>query len=225
MTKRTLALIALTAIGLFAAAGAFWSPSGTRKITLAETELQEQVNRHLPREFKGFSVDQVTVTLANNQIALRIKAEGSALGVPYAVLASANGVPRYNAARGDLFFETDSVRIENFTLRGTPLLGHGGNPNTLRARVEAATQSVVEIGIKTFLAERPVYRFRGSLKGMILNAAITDVAIVGNTLVVTVSLRNVTAIVIGFLLVVSLVLWLIVALMRRSTWGTRRGVG
>jgi hypothetical protein len=218
---RKLVWIALTAIGLLAAAGALWSAFGTHKISLTETELQERVNRQLPREFKGVTVERATVTLADNRIALRIEAQGSALGAPYAVVASTNGVPRYDAAQGQLFFAADSVRIENFTFRGTPLLEREDNPTTFRGRIEAAAHSVVEIGIKTFLAERPVYRFKDDLKGMVLNAAITDVAITGNTLVIGVSLWNVTAIVIGFLLVVLLALWLVVVLIRHPMWRPR----
>src|SRR5271169_6334503 len=96
MAKRTLVWIVLTAIALLAAAGAFWSASGTREITLTATELQEQLGRHLPKEFKGVTVDQATVKLADNRIALRIDAEGSALGAPYAVVAYADGAPRYD---------------------------------------------------------------------------------------------------------------------------------
>ena len=222
MTKRTLVWIVLTAIGLLAAAGAFWSASGTREITLTEAELKEQLGGHLPKEFGGVTVDRATVNLADNRIALRIEAEGSALGAPYAIVASANGAPRYDAARGELFFDADSVRIESVTLRGKPLQN---NPDTLRGRIEAAAHSVVEIGIKTFLAERPVYRFRDNLKGMVLNSAITNIAIVGNTLVIGVSLWNVTAIGLAFLLVVLLALWLIVVLIRHPMWGPGKAVG
>ena len=223
MTKRTLVWIVLTAIGLLAAAGAFWSASGTRKITLTEAELQEQLGRHLPKEFRGVTVDRANVELADNRIALRIEAEGSALGAPYAVVASANGAPRYDAARGELFFDADSVRIESVILRGTPLLGGENSPDTLRGRIEAAAHSIVEIGIKTFLAERPVYRFKDNLK--VLNAAITNIAIAGNTLVIGVSLWNVTAFVLVFLLVVLLALWLIVVLIRHPMWGPGKAVG
>ena len=217
--------IVLTAIGLLAAAGAFWSASGTREITLTETELQEQLGRHLPKEFRGVTVDRATVKLADNRIALRIEAQGSALGAPYAVAASANGAPRYDAARGELFFDADSVQIESVTLRGAPLLGGENNPDTLRGRIEAAAHSIVEIGIKTFLAERPVYRFSDNLKGMVLNAAITNIAIAGNTLVIGVSLWNLTAIGLAFLLVVLLALWLIVVLIRHPMWGPGKAVG
>ena len=101
------------------------------------------------------------------------------------------------------------------------MLGGENNPDTLRERIEAAAHSVVEIGIKTFLAERPVYHFRDNLKGTVLNAAITDVTIAGNTLVIGVSLRNVTAIVIGFFLVALLSVWLVVVLIRHPMWGPR----
>ena len=178
-----------------------------------------------PERIQRRDVDQANVKLADNRIALRIEAQGSALGAPYAVVASANGAPRYDAARGELFFDADSVRIESVTLRGTPLLGGENNPDTLRGRIEAAAHSVVEIGIKTFLAERPVYRFRDNLKGMVLNAAITNIAIAGNTLVIGVSLWNVTAIVLAFLLVVLLALWLIVVLIRHPMWGPGKAVG
>ena len=100
-----------------------------------------------------------------------------------------------------------------------------GLPDSLRGRIEAAAHSVVEIGIKTFLAERPVYRFSDNLKGMILNAAITNIAIAGNTLVIGVSLWNVTAIVLAFLLVVLFALWLIVVLIRHPMWGPGKVVG
>jgi hypothetical protein len=64
MTKRTLVWILLTAVGLLAVAGALWGASGTRKITLTQTKLQERVNRDLPRDFKGVTIEQATVTLA-----------------------------------------------------------------------------------------------------------------------------------------------------------------
>ena len=221
MTKRKLAWIALTAIGLLGAAGVLWGASGTHTIRLTESELQERVNRHLPREFKGVTVEHVAVALAGDRIALRIEAHGAALEVPYEVVASANGVPRYDAVQGELFFDANSVRIESFTLRGTPLLGGEDNPDTRRARIEAATHSVVETGIKAFLAERPVYRFRENLKGMFINAAITNIAVVDNTLVIGVSLWNVTAIVLGLLLVALLALWLVVALIQNPMWGKK----
>ena len=56
---------------------------------------------------------------------------------------------------------------------------------------------------------------------MVLNAAITDVTIAGNTLVIGVSLWNVTAIVIGLLLIVLIALWLVVVLIRHPVWGPR----
>ncbi len=215
MTKRKLAWFALTAIGLLGAAAVLWGASGTHTILLTESELQERVNRHLPREFKGVAVEHVAVAFAGDRIALRIEAHGAVLEVPYAVVASANGVPSYDAAQGELFFRADTVRIESFTLRGAPLLGGEDNPDGRRARIEAAAHSVVETGIKAFLAERPVYQFRNDLKGMIARAALTKVAIADNTLVIGVSLWYVAAILIGVLSLVLLALWCVLALMRR----------
>lgn len=216
MTKQKLAWVVLIAIGFFAAGAVLWGASGPYTIRLTESELQERVNRNLPREFKGVAVERALVALAGDRIALRIEAHGAVLEVPYAVVASANGVPRYDAAQGELFFDADTVRIESFTLRGTPLLGGEDNPDSRRARIEAAAHSVVELGIKAFLAERPVYRFREGLKGMIARAALTKVAIAGDTLVIGVSLWNVTAISIGVLSLLLLALWCVVTLIRRS---------
>ena len=215
MTKRKLAWIALTAIGLLGAVGVLWGASGTHTIRLTESELQERVNQHLPREFKGVTVEHVAVALAGDRIALRIEAHGAVLEVPYEVVASANGVPRYDAVQGELFFDANSVRIESFTLRGTPLLGGEDNPDSRRARIEAAARSVVEIGIKAFLAEHPVYQFRNDLRGMIARAALTKVAIADNTLVIGVSLWNVAAILIGVLSLLLLALWCVLVLTQR----------
>ena len=59
---------------------------------------------------------------------------------------------------------------------------------------------------------------------MVLKPAITNIAIAGNTLVVGVSLWNVTAIALAFLLVVLLALWLMGLLIRHPMWGPGKAV-
>ena len=70
----------------------------------------------------------------------------------------------------------------------------------------------MEIGIKAYLAARPVYRFKDDFKGLVLKATITDIAIDGDMLVVGVSLIKLTTAVaawgIGLVLAVLVGVWL-----------------
>jgi hypothetical protein len=112
MTARSLAWIALAVLGLLAIAGALWSAFGTSRIVLTDAQLQERINRQLPHEVKGVTIERATVTIAENRIALRVEARASALGRTLTGAASARGIPRYDAERGELFFDADDVKLE-----------------------------------------------------------------------------------------------------------------
>ena len=95
VTKRRLAWIALAVLGVLAVIATLWSAFGPDQIVLTTAQLQERVNRALPREFKGVTVDQATVSIADGRIALRVTAHAAALGQSVKAAASARRVPRY----------------------------------------------------------------------------------------------------------------------------------
>jgi hypothetical protein len=134
----------------------------------------------------------------------RVEAHATALSQAFATTAFARGTPRYNAEAGELFFDAEDVRLEDFTIGsgslaeraerlGARIGGRLGEAVEQRLpRIEAAATVILEIGIKAYLAARPVYRFKEDFKGLVLKATITDIAIDGNTLVVSISLIKLT---------------------------------
>ena len=89
-----------------------------------------------------------------------------------------------------MYFDADEIKIEQLTIAGRTVLGEEGG--RLSNTVRSALQGVAESGIKAYLASRPVYRFKDDVKGVVLKAALVDVAIEQNTLTVTFSLWNLT---------------------------------
>jgi hypothetical protein len=204
MTMLRLARIAVLVFGVLAAAGAALSTFGPERIALTEAQLQDRIGRQLPREFRGVTVERAAVGLADGRISIRIEAHATALGQAFATVAFARGTPRYNAEAGELFFDAEDVRLEDFTIGsgslaeraerlGARIGGRLGEAVEQRLpRIEAAVTVILEIGIKAYLAARPVYRFKDDFKGLVLKATITDIAIVGDMLVVGVSLIKLT---------------------------------
>jgi hypothetical protein len=204
MTKLRLARIAALVFGLLAAAGAALSAFGPERIVLTEAQLQDRIGRQLPREFRGVTVERAAISLADGRIQIRVEAHATALGQTFTTIAFARGTPRYNAEEGELFFDAEDVRLEDFTIGSGSLaeraerlgariggrLGEAVEQNL--PRIEAAAAGIVAIGIKAYLAARPVYRFKDDFKGLVLRATITDIAIVGDMLVVGVSLIRLT---------------------------------
>ncbi|TMJ22874.1 MAG: hypothetical protein E6G96_19295, partial [Alphaproteobacteria bacterium] len=75
--------------------------------------------------------------------------------------------------------------------------------------------------MKAYLATRPVYRFKDDFKGFVIKAALADVGIEQNTLVVRFSLWSLTVTVAIFALVLAGVLFVIYLLIRHPLWGVR----
>jgi hypothetical protein len=228
MTRRPLAWIAAVVLGAVAIAGALWSAFGTNRVVLTDAQLQERINRQLPHEVKGVTIERATVTIAENQIALRVEVRASALGRTFATAAFARGIPRYDAERGEVFFDADDVKLENFTMGDSAGRADqpGGRLGALvgenLTRIKTVAGSTIAAGVKAYLAARPVYRFKDDLKGVVLKAAITDVAIEGNAVAIGVSLFNLSVMVAVCLLALLVIVVIVVQLIRHPAWGARR---
>jgi hypothetical protein len=219
MTTRRLAWIVLVSLGLLAAVGAVWGMFGPDRVTLTAGQLQERVNRMLPRQFKGVTVDQATVTVTGGQVALWVETRAAALGQSLKATVSARGVPYFSAERREVFFDADEIKVMDFAVTGGSVAGRLERLGTLRERVEAAAGNAIAAGLKAYLAERPVYRFKDDLKGIVLKATIADIATRDDAIVITVSL--VTFNVLAAISVAALlaIMVLIVQLYRYPNWG------
>jgi hypothetical protein len=218
MTKRRVAWIAAAILGVVGIAGALWSTITGGRIELTAAQLQERVNRALPREFKGVTVDSATVAIADGRIELRVEVHATALGQSFAATASARGLPVYEAERGELFFEADNIAVSRIRPTGGNL-AERVDRSRLGQRLEEAAGKLVAAGIKAYLAARPVYRFKDDVKGIVLKAAVTNVAIESDRLVITVSLISLTRTVALFLGLLLLALILLVQLRLHPGWG------
>ena len=142
-------------------------------------------------------------------------------------------MPRYNAEGGEIFFDAEDVRLENFQIDtgslaeraqrlGARLGGRVGEAVEQNLpRIQSAASTLIAAGVKAYLAARPVYRFKDDVKGVLLKATIGDIAIVGETLVVDLTPIKLTATVAVWLLGLVLVLLVVVWLVRRPGWGAK----
>lgn len=227
MTKRRLAWIAAAGLGALALLGIVWSGLGTNRIVLTDAHLQDRVNHRLPREVKGVTIEQVTITIAQGQIALRTDVRASALKEAVSAAVFARGIPHLDAERGELFFYAEDVRMENLSI-GNPEGAAGQPTSRLGAllgenltRVKERAADMIAAGVKSYLAARPVYRFKDDLKGLVLKAAITNVAIEHNAVAIELSLITLSVMVVVCLFVLLAVLVGVIQLIRHPNWGGR----
>ncbi|HMK78627.1 MAG TPA: DUF1439 domain-containing protein, partial [Xanthobacteraceae bacterium] len=215
-TRRRLAWISLVVAGVLVAAGALWSVFGPDKITLTQSELQQRVNRALPRTFKGVTVEQANVTVADGRVALRVDTQAAVLGQSFRASVAARGVPRFSADDGALFFDADDVKVADFAVTGGKVAERLG---PLRERAETAAGKAIELAIKTYLAERPVYRFKDDFKGIVLKAVVAGVATQDDAVIISVTLVKLTKMVAISIALLLGILYLIIQLVRHPGWG------
>jgi Protein of unknown function (DUF1439) len=217
MSKRKIAWIAVALVGLLSAAGLLWSMFGSDRLTFTAAELQSRLNQQLPRTVRDVTIERVDVALADNRLALRIAMQARVLQQPVSATVSARGVPRYAAQDAAMYFDADNIKIEQLAISGRTVVGEEGG--RLSTAVRSALQGVAESGIKAYLAARPVYRFKDDIKGVVLKAALVDVAIEQNTLMVTFSLWNLTMTAAIFALILIILVLVIYWLIRHPRWG------
>ena len=217
MSKRKIAWIVVALVGLLSTAGLVWSVFGTDRLTFTAVELQSRLNQQLPRTVRDVTIERVDVALADNRLALRIAMQARVLQQPVSATVSARGVPRYAADQAAMYFDADDIKIEQLAIAGRTVVGQEGG--RLGNTVRSTLQGVAESGIKAYLATRPVYRFKDDFKGVVLKAALVNVAIEQNTLAVTFSLWNLTVatgvFVLGLIILVLVIYWLV----RHPRWG------
>jgi hypothetical protein len=224
MTERRFAWLALAVLGALAAFGAVWGALGPDRIVLTSAQLQQRVNRALPREFKGVTIARATVSVAEGRVALEVETHAAALGQSVTAVVSARGVPRYDSRAGAIFFDADDVKVADFTLAGGRLaeridrLGGG-----LRERAEAGAGRAIAAGLEAYLAARPVYRFKDDLKGLVVKTAVSEVATEGDVVAIRISVVRLTVSAgIGLAALLAIV-FLVVELVRHPDWGHTTG--
>jgi hypothetical protein len=220
MSKRNLAWIILALVGILSTAGMLWGSFGTSKVVFTESVLKTRLNQQLPRTIRGVTIARVALNMADNRLALRIDLQTDFLRHPVSAVVSAIGAPRYDTHHEALYFEVDEAKVDQFTIAGKTIVD---DDTTARSRlteaVGPAVQRIAEGAARTYLSAVPVYRLKNDLKGFVLKAALSDVKIEQNVLVVTFSLWNLTVTTLIFALPLVIVASLIYLLIRDPLWG------
>lgn len=224
MSRRKLVWIIVALVGLVVTGGLFFSIFKTSKVVFTETEIQERLNRQLPKTVHGVTVERVAAHLADNRLALRIEVQGAVLHRPLAAVVSARGVPRYEPRNAEMYFDADDIKIDQFAIAGRSVIGSDDTAtrSPLSEAAGPAVQRLAEVAIKAYLATRPVYRFRNDFKGFVLKASLVDVTIGQDALVVTFSLWNLTVTCAILASVLIGILAIIYLLVRHPLWGLGR---
>mgnify|MGYP000916167802 CR=1 FL=1 len=224
MSRRNIALTFVVLASLICLAGAVWSALGKSRLVFAQTEIQDRLNRQLPRTVKGVTIERVDVALANDRVALQATLQGQVIRQPIAAQVSARGAPRYDKDSHEIYFDADSIAFDRIAVAGRTISPGGDSRNPLVATALMTAQQLAEQAVKAYLATLPVYRFKDDLKGFVLKAALSDVNVAGDRLVVDLSLWTLTTTtaVFAFWLLVGLVL--IVLILRGSLWGALSGI-
>lgn len=224
MSRRRIALSLLVVVNLVCLAGLVWSVFGTSRLTFTQTEIQDRLNRHLPRVIKGVTVERVDVALADDRLSLQASLRGQVVRQTVAALVSARGAPRYDAGGHEIYFDADSIAFERIAIAGRAIPRGDEARNPLVAAAVATSEQIAEQAIRSYLATLPVYRFKDDFKGYVLKAALTDVTVAGDRLVVDLSLWKLTATTATF------AFWLVVGvaallfLLRFPIWSAAAGV-
>lgn len=224
MSRRNIALTFVVLASLICLAGVVWSALGKSRLVFAQTEIQDRLNRQLPRTVKGVTIERVDVALANDRVALQATLQGQVIRQPIAAQVSARGAPRYDKDSHEIYFDADSIAFDRIAIGGRTISPGGDSRNPLVATALMTAQQLAEQAVKAYLATLPVYRFKDDLKGFVLKAALSDVNVAGDRLVVDLSLWTLTTTtaVFAFWLLVGLVL--IVLILRGSLWGALSGI-
>jgi len=187
MTKRRVAWIVARHSRLVGIAGAVWSTITGGRIVLTAAELQERVNRALPREFKGVTVDgRGRRDCGRNASICAVEVRAAALGRALPPPLRARGMPVYEAERGELFFEADNVAVSSIRPTGGNLAERSDRsrppaPRGIGRQAGGGRDQGLPGGPGRSIASR-------TRQGIVLKAAVANVAIESDRLVITVSL-------------------------------------
>jgi hypothetical protein len=214
MTRRGLMWAGVVALFLLAIGG-FWGFYGTHRVTFTEAQVQELINKQLDRDFpvkgaahllvKTINVRSATIHIQDNRIVALVDVEGTLrTNKAFTLTAYAIGVPTYSF--GELFFKPDKIEVQKFAYQGS-------TPTELFTRfakryvsddkarqlvedkapaVESWMTTVAQAAAVHTLEQRPVYRLKDDVKGLLVKASLASVTIDQDRIAVTFSIWQLT---------------------------------
>jgi hypothetical protein len=214
MTRKGWLWAAVVTLFLLASAG-FWGMYGTQRVTFSEAQVQELINKQLDKDVpvkgaahllvKTINVRSATVHIQDNRVLVLVDVEGTLrTNKKFSLTAYAIGVPTYSF--GELFFKPDKIEVQKFAYEGsspTELFGRFAKRyiSDDKARqlvedkapaIESWMTSVAQSAVVHTLQERPVYRLKDGVKGMLIKASLESVVIDKDRVAITFSIWQLT---------------------------------
>jgi hypothetical protein len=161
--------------------------------------MQEALDK---KAHEGIVVERAVLTFNNNAVQFSAHVSGERLKQTFSADVSVEGVPRYDERQQAIYFSPRTFTLRNFAFKGeTPsekARRFGGTifkNTTVGTMLENSAEDIerwvtqtAEKRVRLILEKRPVYRIKDDVKGMLLKASLTTIAIEENHAVATLSI-------------------------------------
>ena len=230
MSKRGWAWAGLITLALVSVVGGvFLIFGGSHTIRLSQEDIQERINKQLPKTWNDITVTEASVNLAET-MTVHATMGGEKFNRRFDLSGTAEGEIVYR--KGAFYFEPISITVEQFTYQGNTIAG--GLKNTLdrylddgklKDALERGTDNVEKWATETaqsatkFLLDFiPIYRVKDDFKGFLIKASLESVSVEDGKLAITFSLYRLTINVIILFVVLLAAIGLMIALVRNPGW-------
>ena len=214
--KRRNFLYVVPVILIIVAIVCLWSIYGTKTVSLTAQEIQRRIDsqvidKSLPIRgkariiVKSVQVKTLDIQIQNGQVHVLIGVEGTLLaGKAFSAIISSLGVPMYSD--GSFYFKPEKIEMQNFRYMGeVPSVTvekfaeryvQSEKTRALIAdnaqRIEDWMTSVAESSAMHVLENRPIYRVKDDVKGILIKLSLNSVEVDQDRISVTFSLWQMT---------------------------------
>ena len=233
MTKRKLAWIVISLLGVVSLIGLVVGINSIQDITLTEQEVQSRVDGKLPLEKNGMVLNGLQVNLENNLLNVVASFEGKKWGQEFSATINTDGTPYYNNLDGTFHFRPNKITVSEIRVRGeavstkvekfidkyvdSPKINQ--NAGEIATKIEEWVNGSIE-NTTTFALQRiPIYTLPDTLKGNTARMLLKSVDIGNDNLTLHLSFWQFTKMVLMYVLIFIVALAMAVAILMNPEWG------
>lgn len=206
MSKRRIAWCAIALVALASLLIGVFGLSGVKTVRLSAADLQARIDKELPREYKGVTLTRASLSITEKDVHIALELEGRTLGQHFSLEATGVGVPRYDRRDAAFYFAPSKLAVEKLVLSGESATERAGKfvdryvtDQKLKERIAASIPGVerwvkdnLESHALAIFAQIPLYKAKNDLKGIVIKATLSDVAVHDGALVLSFSLLQLT---------------------------------